>query len=142
MRFPLGRVAALAILVCLGGVAQNKRVDSRNQHERLIAIVPMIGSGTMEDPKRPMFAPVPGHVAADSTTDIIAFHFLPGDDGNFAIVEFIARDQAAFQPVLNSTDPRVRVFQRGKVARLALLLALRKIRKDFDLDSFGEVVVP
>ncbi len=142
MRFPAGRLAALAVLVCLGGVAQNRVVGSRHQHERVIALVPFVGSGTMEDPKRPMFTPQPGAVAAGSKTDIVAFHFLPSDDGNFAIVELIARDKAAFAAILASTDSRVKVFLRGRDSRAAVETFLQQYRKDFTLDSFGEVVVP
>ena len=137
-----GRIAAVLLLVCLCGLAQDRRVGSRNQHERIIAIVPFIGSGTMEDPKRPMFTPMPGTVAASSRTDIIAFHFIPSDDGQFAIVELVARDKAAFLPILASTDSRVKVFVRGRDSLAALVLELRRHRKDFDLEKFGEVVVP
>jgi len=77
MRYSSSRVAALAIFVCLCGYAQNSKVDSQNQHERVIALVPFVGSGTMEDPKRPMFAPKPGEVSPGSTTGIVAFHFEP-----------------------------------------------------------------
>jgi len=142
MRSPLGRVAALALLVCLGGFAQNRRVDPQNQHERIVALVPFIGSGTMDDPIRPMFAPTPGTVAASSRTDIIAFHFLPSDDGKFAVVELVARDKAAFQTILNSTDSRVKVFLKGRDSRAALEAFLQKYIKGFSLDTFGTVVVP
>lgn len=142
MKFPAGRLAALAILVCLCGSAQNRKVDTRNQHERVIAVVPLIGRGTMEDPKRPMFVPVPGSVAASSRTDVIAFHFVPSDDGNFAIVELIARDRAGFAAVLNSADSRVKAFTSGSASRASIETAIRQYRKDFSLDTFGEVVVP
>jgi len=142
MRFPAGRLAALAILVCLGGIAQNRSVATHDQHERVIALVPFIGSGTMEDPKRPMFTPQPGTVAAGSTTDIIAFHFLPSDDGNFAIVELIARDKAAFADILASTNSNVKVFLRGRDTKAAMESFMQQYRKSFTLASFGEVVVP
>lgn len=138
------RIAApVALFVCLTAFAQSRRVAAANQHERLIAIVPMVGSGaSMEDPKRPMFAPLPGEMAPGSRTGIIAFHFIPSDNGQFAIVELIARDKAAFHDILSTTDPRVKVFLRGRDHAAALLLAIRAIRKDFDLQSFGQVVVP
>jgi len=138
----LGRVAALAIVVCLCGYTQNRKVDSRNQHERLIALVPFVGKGTMEDPRRPMFAPRPGEVDPGSRSGIIAFHFIPSDDGTMAIVELIARDRAAFAPILASNVSGAVFFVRGRDNRAAIVAALKKVRKDFDLDSFGEVVVP
>lgn len=33
------------------------RVPLQSQHERVIAIVPMVGAGTPDDPRRPLFAP-------------------------------------------------------------------------------------
>jgi hypothetical protein len=142
MGFPWGRLAALAVFVCLGGVAQNRAVGTRDQHERVIALVPFIGSGTTDDPRRPMFTPQPGTVAAASKTDIVAFHFLPSDDGNFAIVELIARDKAAFATILASTDSNVKVFLRGRDSQQAVESFLQQYRKSFTLASFGEVVVP
>jgi hypothetical protein len=143
MPFRMGRVAAAALFVCLCGFAQGHKVAAGNQHERVIAIVPMIqGDGTMENPTRPMFVPAPGQVPPGSKTEIIGFHFVPSDDGKLAIVELIARDKAAFREILASTDPRVHVFLRGRDDPAALLPAIRKIRKQFSLENFGEVVVP
>jgi len=142
MMSSLGRVAALAVFLCLCGFAQNRKVDSRNQHERLIALVPFVGSGTMEDPKRPMFAPRPGEVAPGSKTGIVAFHFIPTDDGSMAIVELVARDKAAFAAILASNVSGALFFLRGRDDKAAVEAALQKYRKDFTLDKFGEVVVP
>jgi hypothetical protein len=108
----------------------------------VIALVPFVGTGTMEDPKRPMFTPLPGAVAAGSKTDIIAFHFLPSDDGNFAIVELVARDKAAFQTILTSTNSSVTVFLKGRDSQQTVESFLQQYRKGFTLASFGEVVVP
>jgi hypothetical protein len=142
MRFSSSRLAALAIFVCFCGLAQNRQVDSRNQHERLIALVPFVGSGTMDDPKRPMFAPKPGEVDPGSRTGIVAFHFIPTDDGTMAIVELIARDKAAFQPILNSNVSGALFFLRGRDDPGAMVTALQKYRKDLSLQTFGTVVVP
>ena len=64
----------------------------RNTHERVLAVVPMVGSGTPDDPRRPMYAPVPG--GAPSREGIIAFTYQVSDDGKFALVEFVAHDHA------------------------------------------------
>jgi hypothetical protein len=137
MMSSLGRAAALAVFVCLCGSAQNRQVDSRNQHERVIALVPFVGSGTMEDPKRPMFAPRPGEVDPGSRTGIVAFHFIPTDDGSMAIVELIARDKAAFATILTSNVSGALFFLRGRDDLATMVTALQKYRKDFSLDSFG-----
>jgi hypothetical protein len=83
----------------------------RNTHERVVAIVPMIGTGTEDDPRRPMFAPLAAEMAAPADDKealgvkptvgvkpagrIIAYTCKPSDDGRFALVEFVATDRAA-----------------------------------------------
>src|SRR5436190_18571722 len=53
-------------------------VDSRNLYERVWAVVPMIGSGTYHDPKRPLYAPLPAANAAERAaagrSGILCFH--------------------------------------------------------------------
>jgi hypothetical protein len=132
----------------------------RNTHERVVAIVPMIGKGTEDDPRRPMFAPLPEEMAAPEddkeavgekpglkakrTSRIIAYTCKPSDDGRFALVEFVATDRAALEEILKETNPDVKVFRLGEQSRKAVLTELRKVRKDFDfnLDSskFGAIV--
>jgi hypothetical protein len=132
----------------------------RNTHERVVAIVPMIGTGTEDDPRRPMFAPLATEMAASAddkeavgarpavgakrTSRIIAYTSKPSDDGRFALVEFVATDRAALEEILKETNPDVKVFRLGEQSRKAVLTELRKFRQDFDfnLDSskFGAIV--
>ncbi len=60
------------------------------------------------------------------------------DDGQTAIVEFVARDRAAFKPILKSGDASVRIFDPHKIPVDALLQELRLLKKNFDLSAFGE----
>jgi hypothetical protein len=135
-------------------------VSMRNTHERVVAIVPMIGKGTEDDPRRPMFAPLAAEMAvpaddkeavaekpalkAKPTSRIIAYTCKPSDDGRFALVEFVATDRAALEEILKDTNPDVKVFRLGEQSRKAVLTELRKFRQDFDfnLDSskFGAIV--
>ena len=89
-------------------------------YERIICVVPIVGSGTLDDPRKPLLAPVAGAVPASTkktkgfldSAAIISYHSVPTDDGLFAIIEFVARDRAAFQPITGNTlgltilDPR------------------------------------
>ena len=135
-------------------------VSMRNTHERVVAIVPMIGKGTEDDPRRPMFAPLAEEMAAPEddkaavgekpalqakpASRILAYTCKPSDDGRFALVEFVATDRAALEEILKETHPDVKVFRLGEQSRKAVLTELRKVRKDFDfnLDSskFGAIV--
>jgi len=110
--------------VCLSGCAvlflvttafAQQRTEARVAFERLVAIVPMIGSGTYDDPRRPAYVPehlLPGRgpvaeTAAFATARakgeapraIVGFHYEPSDDGQFALVEFEATHPAAFDPL-------------------------------------------
>ncbi|MDX2181575.1 MAG: hypothetical protein SFV18_18415 [Bryobacteraceae bacterium] len=123
-------------------------MEPQQAYERIICIVPIIGAGTPEDPRRPMFAPADpakerieriraGGDSERPDSGIMAFTFQESDDGRRAIVEFVARSQEAFRPIMNSGRADVRVFRRGRVARAELLTELRRVKRDFDLDNFG-----
>lgn len=121
---------ALASVVCA-----QRRVDPRNTYNRVICVVPFVGAGTPADPKRPEYAPWP---ASQDPNGIIAFFYEPTDDGQFAVVELVARHRAAFQTILS--DKTITVFEKGVATRSAIETAIRQHRKDFDMDKFGMVM--
>jgi hypothetical protein len=131
------------ILLCLsaliGNVSAQRRVDPRNMYERVMAIVPIVGSGTAADPKRPMYAPTPSQMSATARTGIIAYNHVVSDDGKFALVEFVARDKSAFQEIL--ADATITTFVKGKDSLANVSAAFQKLKKDFDITKFG-VMVP
>ncbi len=100
-------------------------------------MVPLIGAGTRADPKRPKYTPASAG-QAPSLNGIIGFQQIATDDKQFAIVEFVAADPAALKPILNDTS--LKVFERGKMARLTIEQELKLVRKDFDLSKFGMAV--
>jgi hypothetical protein len=130
----------LLILSLFPAFAQRK-VDLRNTYERLVCVVPMIGAGTPSDPRRPMYAPVPG--GQPSRDGIIAFSYQLSDDGKFALVEFVARDHAGLAGILADKDLRtdVKVFEKAKTRRADIEKEFRRHKKDFDFSRFG-VSVP
>ena len=121
----------LASVVC----AQHS-VDPRNTYHRVICVVPMVGSGTAADPRRPQYAPVPGSAASDG---IIGFTQVSTDDGKFAIVEFVARDRKALLPIL--ADTTITSYEKGLQSGPAIETALQSRKKGFSLVQF-EVVMP
>lgn len=136
------RFSWLLLLATTIPVLAQHPVDSRNTYQRLICVVPVVGSGTPADPRRPMYAPLPPQRGqAPSRTGIIAFTFQLSDDKRSALVEYVARDRSAFQAILADKSSNVRVFQKGKDKREDVLRELRKYKKDFDIDRFG-VSVP
>jgi hypothetical protein len=126
--------------VFAGATWAQQRVDSLLSHERLLCIVPMVGAGKPDDPKRPAFAPRPGEADPKSRTAILGYTYRPSDDGQWALVEFVARDRAAFRNIL--ADARSKSFLRGKATRTQVETEFRKLRKDFDLSSFRGVALP
>jgi hypothetical protein len=93
--------------------AAAQRTEGGAVYERLVAIVPMVGAGTYDDPRRPAYVPehlLPGRgpvaaTAAFATASakgeapraIVGFHYELSDDGQFALVEFEATHTAAFE---------------------------------------------
>ena len=118
---------------------QQPRVDPRNMYERVAAIVALQGSGSFEDPVRPMYTPLPSALraaaASRTRTGILAFTYVLSDDGKHALVEFVARDRAAFQQIL--ADPSVKSFLKGRDTRADIETEFKKYKKDFDFTHFG-----
>ena len=127
---------SLTLVVCLVCNASGQRsVDPRNLYERLLCVVPMTGSGSWTDPKRPMYAPSPAQMDSTSRTGIIGYTHVLSDDGQFALVEFVARDAAAFDQIL--ADKSIKAFRKGKDKREDIEAEFRKHKKDFSFEKFG-----
>ena len=141
-------------LVLTTAVCAQHRVDPRNIYHRVITVVPYVGQGSAADPKRPQYAPLPtavtgpiqatapvtiGPTSVPATPIIIGYMHVPSDDGKFALVEYVARDMAAFQTIMSDTS--ITVFVKGKDSKATIEAALQKYKKNFNLDSFG-VVIP
>ena len=56
--------AVALLLVCLSALFGQNRVSPEMMYHRVWAVVPLIGKGTSDDPRRPMFAPSPSERAA------------------------------------------------------------------------------
>ena len=127
---------SLTVVLCLVCNALGQRsVDPRNLHERLLCVVPMTGAGTWADPKRPLYAPSPAQMSPTSRTGIIGYTHVLSDDGQSALVEFVARDPSAFDHIL--ADKRITTFRKGKDKREDIEAEFRKHKKDFSFDHFG-----
>src|SRR5258706_10613080 len=97
------RLPSVVVCLCWSLLAQN-RIDPRNMYERALCIVPMVGAGTPDDPRRPQYAPLPPSPGAAPLRDgIIGFTFQPSDDGKLALVEYVGISQQAFKDLLADT---------------------------------------
>lgn len=113
------------------------KVDARNLYERCWATLPLVGAGTLADPKRPQYAPLASQRNPLGRTGILGFAYVLSDDGKTALVEFVARDRSAFQPILANNSPGVKAFIKGVHSRGAVESEFKKYKKDFDFDHFG-----
>jgi hypothetical protein len=147
-------IAGLFVSLVVNTVAQ-QRVNLRNTYERLLCVVPMVGAGTYEDPRRPKYAPTgPLHNPQLAPIDeaqpgredlqplrkgILGFSFVLSDDEQFALVEFVAASKADFKEIV--ADASVKAFVKGKARRLDIESEFRRFKADIDLDKL-EVSVP
>src|SRR5437762_13320772 len=109
------------------------RVEPGNMYVRFVAVVPLVGTGRPGDPKRPDFLPAP--TAKVDPNGILGFTMQLSDDRKHALVEFVARNRAAFAPLLADRRPDVKVFERGKAGRAVIEAELRKWKTGFNLDA-------
>jgi len=147
-------VGLLSLSFAATGWSQ-QRVASRNLYERVYCVVPMVGAGTYEDPRRPKYAPTgplhlpqgaPGDQAPSGSEElqparrgILGFSFVVSEDGQFALAEFVAATKADLKEIL--ADPSVKSFVKGRTRRLDIETEFRRFKADINLDRL-EVSVP
>jgi hypothetical protein len=125
-----GFLSILLLAASISPLFAQHKVDMRNLHERLYLVVPMIGDGTPANPRRPMYAPLPGEQSG-----IIAFTFRESDNGRFALVQLVARDRAAFKHIFDDHHPLVKIFEKGKDKKADIEAEFHKYKANFDLDQ-------
>ncbi len=114
------------------------RVDPGQMYHRVYAIVPMIGTGTKDDPKRPMFIPPPTQVPTSAVhTGVIGFQMWLSDDGTMALVEFVGATPLDLQPIVTSTGQNVTAFARGKTTQADVETAFQQYKKGFKFGWSG-----
>ncbi len=140
-------VPVVGLLAAVGSAFAQHRVDADRMYARVYAIVPMIGSGTWADPRRPMFAPIPQQMTPGSRTGIIAFNSVESDDGKFALVEIVAATRPQMAIITSQTNaqlsavPGFQIFDRSTASAATVQNAFQPLKKNFDITKF-RVVVP
>jgi hypothetical protein len=142
----LGATRAAAVLVCLyplvGVVQGQPRVDARNSYERILMVLPLVGTGTLDDPIRPSLIPAARSgsrtlqaVSNAPATPILGYTFVLSDDGKFALTEIVMRDRSAFPAIL--ATPGVTAFIKGLNTREQIETEFKKYKANFDSTKFG-----
>ena len=115
-------LAIIAIPSLLMAQAQFRKVDPQLTHERIIAIVPMVGAGTAKNPLKSDLEGLTGFTAEIS------------DDGRFALVEFVAKESKSFIPLANSGHRQERKDSPNKDA---VLEEFKRYKRNFKPERFG-----
>ena len=115
--------------------AGRPHVDARHLYHRIYAIVPIVGLGTPNDPKRPLHAPLARAIDSKNRTGILAYAYEESDDGKFALVEFVAADPGAFKDI--QANIAVKSFLKGQSKAADLETEFKKYKKTFDFNKFG-----
>ena len=98
---------------------------------KTLLAVPMVGAGTWADPKRPAFVREAG----------VPFRYQVSDDGTMALVEASPRNLAEMAKLagLAKNDARAKVFRPEKDKKSDVEAEFKKLKKDFDPESFGRL---
>lgn len=91
-------LAALSVFAV--SLFAQRNVAPGNMYHRVYAVVPMIGSGTEADPRRPMLVPAPDQKQTSERPDLLGFKMQLSDDGKFALVEFVFQNPVAYHNFL------------------------------------------
>jgi hypothetical protein len=116
----------LFCVFCLSLFGQPVHIGSVGQKAYLQ--VPVVGSGSWEDPKRPAFVKESG----------VPFRFQLSDDGKMAIVEVTPRNLAEMAKLesLAKNEPRAKIFHPGRDKQSEVIAAFIALKKDFDPATF------
>ncbi len=132
----------IATFVLLGGIGSplfgqspSTKIIPRNLYERILLIVPMVGSGKWDDPKRPLFAPAKMAAPTDRT-GILGYSYQVSDDGKYALAEFVAQDRTVFE-AFKSDARTMKFFEKGNVQIADIDTEFKKYKKDFNWQHFG-----
>jgi len=140
-------VPVVCLLVAVGYVFGQNRVDATHLYARIYAIVPMIGTGTSVDPRRPMFTPIPTQMPPGIRTGIIAFNSVESDDGKFALIEIVAANKSELASITGPIQAQLsavtglQMFDRSTTSASTVQSAFQLLKKNFDITQFM-VVVP
>jgi hypothetical protein len=129
-------------LLCMNALFAQNRVSPEMMYHRVWAIVPLTGTGTPDDPRRPMFVPSRSEQAAKKKGDrsgILGFSMQISDDGNFALVEFVGATPADLRFIVASNAAGVKAFERGTATKAQIEAEFQKYKAGFTLSTLGNI---
>src|SRR5258708_40078275 len=121
-------LTGFVLLLSSGLCAQQRPLAFGGTSDRAFIAVPMVGTGTWADPKRPAYVKEAG----------LSVRYHLSDDGKMALAEVSGRSRAqlaAFEKTLKS-DTRAQFYAPGRHTLATVVVEFKKLKKDFDPDSF------
>jgi hypothetical protein len=110
-----------------------RSVDPGNMYHRVYARVPLVGTGTKADPKRPMFAPT---TASTDHTGILGYSMQISDDGQWALCEFVGATPNDLKVITASTASNVVFFEQGHATLEQVVADFSQYKKNFSFAPF------
>src|SRR5215471_15123283 len=132
--FCLAVGAAQPAVSTRSATATTQRVAPEQAYHHVFAVVPMVGSGKIGDPKRPMFVPTAAEIAAvkqGTRPAILSWRMQVSDDGKYALVEFVGASPADLKFIATSNATGVKAFEKGKTTKAEVEAEFKKYKKDF-----------
>jgi len=97
----------VALSVFAGMLCAQRSVSPGSMYHRVYAVIPMTGSGTTADPKRPMLLPTMAELLAQHQAgqqpDLLAYSSQTSDDGKFALVEMVFTNPISYHNFLSAS---------------------------------------
>jgi hypothetical protein len=109
--------------------------------EVILAVSPLTGKGTVEDPVRPAIIAALRQAAPGKP---IQYRWIPSDDKQLAVVEIRVMEEAvsAEGRRIAASAPQTSYFERGRKSKEEVLAEIRKVRKDFVFEHFASATGP
>jgi len=132
---PYAHSAAVAAFFCLCGALsltpelRGQGVRARTPGQRVIVTVPMTGSGTWEDPKRPDLP----------KGEAIEFHYVLSDDGQTAIAEVTLSSPLELSKLQAALDRngKSRLYHPAIDKFKDVELEIKKLKANFNADTLN-----
>ena len=122
----MNRIPVVYLAICLSLLGQTAHIGGSGT--KAFLTLPVVGSGTWADPKRPAFVKESG----------VPFRYTLSDDGTMAIVVVAPRNRAEMAKLesLAKNEPRAKVFRPERDKQSDVIAAFKALKKDFDPATF------
>lgn len=133
---PVALIFTTLFVVLTPFVLNGQNMAAHGSGEVILAVSPLTGKGTFDDPVRPAIVAA---LKRQAGAEGLQYKWIPSDDGKSAVVEIrtTSVETAAEGARLAAASPGTSYFERGKRSREEVLTEIRRVRKDFQFEHFA-----